>query len=80
MQIVLSRGEVEPGEQGDGLALNHEEYPFFGFFLSQNNLRERVSQKKSGFRRGSIQFLVPGCLPAGPLVTSTFFQQGRRRN
>lgn len=50
------------------------------FFLKAKQYQGKGLQKSSVSGGSSIEFLDPGCLPGGPLVISTFFQQGRRRN
>lgn len=50
------------------------------FFFKAKQFQGKGLQKSPVSGGSSIEFLVPGCLPGGPLVTSAFFQQGRRRN
>lgn len=82
MEILLCKSRVFGGKEsqettGDELALNCDD---FYFFLKAKQFQGKGLQKSPVSGGNSIEFLVPGCLPGGPLVTSTFFQQGRRRN
>lgn len=82
MEILLCKSCVFGGKEsqettGDELALNCDD---FFFFLKAKQFQGKGLQKSPVLGGSSIEFLVPGCLPGGPLVTSTFFQQGRRRN
>lgn len=81
MEIFLCKscflgGKESQETRGDELALNRDE----NFFLKAKQFQGKGLQKSPVSGGSSIEFLVPGCLPGGPLVTSTFFQQGRRRN